>query len=265
MDKRFSKEKFQLAIIICSTLDRNSFAITLNSIRNIPNTWQVILVCPNIDKNKYQNLVAFYQQVINLILIEDAGTGIYDAMNLGLKNTKSEFILFLNDDDELIEENIGKVSTKLKEMDDNDILFLPYQEKRMKSVQIAYPKNLFETGLGRMPTSHQAQIWPKQLLDELNGFRSKIRIPGLNKMIRLKLVADFEVYLRAIKLGVKKEIFLEPLTTVTTGGISDRKFHRRIFETILILIDHKKIHVLLGFWYFFKFEAGNLYRKVHRD
>ena len=265
MDKRFSKDKFQLAIIICSTLERNSFAITLNSIRNLPSNWQVILVCPNIAKNKYQNQVAFYQQLLSLKLIEDAGTGVYDAMNLGLKNTKSEFILFLNDDDELIEENIGKVSTKLKEIKDNKILFLPYQEKRMQSVQTVYPKNSFETSLGRMPTSHQAQIWPKQLLDDLNGFRSKIQFPGLNKMIYLKLVADFEVYLRAIKLGVKKEIYLEPLTTVTTGGISDRKFHRRIFETILVLIEHKKIPALLGFWYFFKFEAGNLYRKTHRD
>jgi glycosyltransferase involved in cell wall biosynthesis len=265
MNGKNQNREFQLAIIICSTLERNSIADTLNSIKNIPRNWQVILVCPNFRNNKYQEKIEYYGQSINLTLVEDTGIGIYDAMNLGLKNTKSEFILFLNDDDALIEKNIEKISVKLKNMKVNGILFLPYQEKNKSKIQLAPQANLFKTKIGRMPTSHQAQIWPKYLLVQLHGFQSKISIPGFHRMMKLKIAADFDMYLRATNLEVENEIYLEPLTIVKGGGISDRKFHRRIFETVLVLINQKKVTIFEGFWYFLKFEIGSFLRKIQHD
>lgn len=68
-------------------------------------------------------------------LKKNSGPGI--ARNLGLRNAKGKNIIFLDADDELIENGFIKLLNKLKKNLKNDLIFLNYIKKNSKQINLS--------------------------------------------------------------------------------------------------------------------------------
>lgn len=118
------------------------------------------------------------------ILISEKDTGIYNAMNKGIAHAQGDFILFLNSGD-ILAPNI----TALDFVED-----LAGQDLALFGFEIRGQQRLPRTNAWRywsMPTSHQAILYSKKLLEK-HPFDESYRF-----------AADFEQYLRMNRTDLK--------------------------------------------------------------
>ena len=165
-------------------------------------------------------------------VLKDQGSGIYNAMNVGLFNAVGEYVMFLNAGDQ-IKKNIDlqEITKKLNKL---DILFMGYEIKGK-----AFKPNNFQKFVYKMPTSHQAIIFKKRV--------HKKFFYDLN----YKIAADFDVLHRLKKSGYSFNIDNTILVSVEPGGISDIKRSQVLFERLKIIkgFGLQKLLVILSFFY----------------
>lgn len=146
-------------------------------------------------------------------LISEKDTGIYQAINKGLKITSGSYINIMNTDDYFIDKDVFKMSIyKLK---NNDVSFT-HADRIIKS---KYGKQNFikrgdeRVAFFRMPFRHQTMLVKKGIFEELGGFDENY-----------KIASDYKYVLKMLLAGKKgyyiPKIFIQSLD----GGISsDRK------------------------------------------
>ena len=124
-------------------------------------------------------------------LIEESDTGVYDAMNQGLKHASGEWVQFLNAGDYLEEPEVLSKLAALME-DDSAINFWygPYRN-RFLAQTIWQPTNFKGFTAYRQVVCHQTQFLRKALFEQLGGFDAS-----------LKIRADHDFFLRALKQGM---------------------------------------------------------------
>lgn len=139
-------------------------------------------------------------------------TGIYNAMNKGVKKARGAYILFLNADDCLEFGALEKIALYLSAQRSNRVCYfgslnIAHISGRMS---IADPH---QTQTRRMPQSmpigHQAQLYPTDFLRSLGGFDENF-----------SLAADYELYLRSLAAGAKWEKINVVVATYAQGGAS---------------------------------------------
>lgn len=119
------------------------------------------------------------------VLISEPDTGIYNAMNKGLKHSIGEYVLFLNAGDYFVNENV-LVEVFRSKNNNEDILFgylVTDKMKRFKSLKNVDLKNFLLTGT--LP--HQASFIKMSLFYRIGGFDETFTIAG-----------DYEFFSRAI-------------------------------------------------------------------
>ncbi len=148
---------------------------------------------------KYVDRLAFF--------VSEKDAGVYDAMNKGINRASGDYILFLNGDDYLVDENavnriathldgssivVGRVRTgsRISEVVDMDKAQSPY-------FGIFYP--------------HQATIIPRGLFKELGLYD-----------LSYKISADFDWICKAIYNGNPVKWVDEIVSVFRTGGMSSR-------------------------------------------
>ena len=106
-----SLESPTLGVITCSRADFDGLKRTLDSLLSANDVFkQHILVLSEYSDCQIRNLKEHYSEIgARFILLEPSG--IYQAMNLGLEEIQTDFVLFLNGGDEL---NNGKALEQLK-------------------------------------------------------------------------------------------------------------------------------------------------------
>lgn len=119
--------------------------------------------------------------------LSEPDTGVYNAMNKGIKNASGEYLLFLNSGDYFINENI--LENVSKEIDGTDLIYgnIKLVEPSGKSWTGVYPAKLsfdhFVTG--SLP--HPASFIKKSLFDKVGLYDEN-----------LKICSDWKFFLNAV-------------------------------------------------------------------
>lgn len=95
--------KSTLGIVTCSKSDLNGLLRTLHSLSLALNSFDELVLVLSDYKNKEINLIKEASRLFNSKVLVTESEGIYSAMNAGAKKLKTEFVLFLNGGDELLD------------------------------------------------------------------------------------------------------------------------------------------------------------------
>jgi len=222
--------KFPISLIRCSNLKRLNFETLIQKCLTYSDFMEVVLVVPEM----YSGFSIATGSSIKITF--DKGVGIYEAMNLGLQTATQEFVFFVNDDDALVNNFVDVFSGAFS--DNTQGLDLIEFRTQFFGGEAEHFKNVNALNRGQMPTSHQGQLWRKQKLIGLGGFKSKLE--GFFHF-RIKVAADLEMYLNALESTVNKKQHNEILVFTSHGGYSELNKNRRFLEVAAILSNRKRI------------------------
>lgn len=208
--------------------------VVYNDVNNIDQTIQSVLqqsfsdyeyvVIDGGSNDGTLDVIQSYNEKIDYILSEK-DSGIYDAMNKGIKIATGEWLLFLNSGDQLFNLDILlKLNQFLSELStcpaviygDVEVLIPDQQIKRVVKC-----KSL-ETIDRSMPFNHQSTL--------INAKIHKKNLYNLD----FRIVADYNLFL---ELYLKKEKFLYtdfPISTILAGGLSDSRRNKTFLEKRMV-------------------------------
>jgi glycosyltransferase involved in cell wall biosynthesis len=160
-----------------------------------------------IDGNSTDNTVEICKS-FGLSVHTQIGTGIYDAMNYGIKISQGKFILFLNSDDVLITNAIKNIIHFIRS--DVNIHFHIFPINMISNsgkVSFWDPHHTCNRRYS-MPIPHPGCVMSSSMLNRLNGFNQ-----------RYKASSDFDLVLRAMVLE-SYAIHDDPIISFSPGGAS---------------------------------------------
>jgi len=139
--------------------------------------------------------------------ISEMDTGIFNAMNKGIKASKGEYLLFLNSSDVLNTSNALETFIEHKDFK-GDIIYGDYKFERGAKV---YPDSLTPLFFIRTSLPHQSTLFKRDVFDKM-GFYDE----------RYKIVADRAFY---VKCFLSNQIVFKhinyPLTIFDLSGVSN--------------------------------------------
>lgn len=236
------KNKIVISIIVVN-LDTNlKLKSTINSIREqIYNEFEVIVI-DGISKDGSIETIHKNKDILNKYLIEK-DTGIYDAMNKGIKLAEGIWTIFLNSGDIFENEKILLNFSKIFKNENNDVI---HGDTIIKNNQIKYTSisKIFNSKTRQIPFCHQSSFTKTTILKD-NLFN-----------LKYKISSDFDLFLRLYK---QKKIFFKVnmiITQVESGGLSDTRRFIVFKENFNILRDNKMLtlsrwRIIFDFIYLF--------------
>ena len=192
--------------------------------------------------------------------LSEPDTGIYNAMNKGIKVAKGEYLLFLNSGDWLYnDEVLERVSENIR--DNFDIYYgnLCFINSNGNSNVKQYPDELsfhYFFDKGHLP--HPASFTKRTLFDKIGLYREKF-----------KIVADWDFYVNAIcKWNASYKYIDVEITNFDTEGISSQPETRGILlkEKAISLQDNFPLFLEdnTKFLNFIKKNNANSYRVINK-
>ncbi|MDQ8004873.1 MAG: glycosyltransferase family 2 protein [Pedobacter sp.] len=125
-------------------------------------------------------LIKEYQEKINY-WISEKDSGIYQAMNKGIKQANGKFLLFLNSGDTLYHPNI-LTETAAKIKDDNANIFytdVNFVDEKLKFAWIkTYPKTVSDSFFIKSSLCHQTMFIEKRLFEEIGLYKENYQLSG---------------------------------------------------------------------------------------
>ena len=258
----------KIGVVLCTLGERISLRDTFQSFEKIQDQIELIVICPVSTRKKVIQESLAYINPSNIEVVVQEKPGIYASMNQGAKLIKSNFLVFINDDD-MFDRNIHKnFSNFVSELHENDVLFasseIVGQINHVERPNTHYEKYI---RIGRMPISHQAQIWSTETLKDCGLFQESIFLKFGCIVVRfnLHIASDFNTYVTAFLTGKKFGTTDLVLSNYSKGGMSDQRSQRRIIETIFILYQKKMISLFGIFVLLFRFEFSNILKWFQYD
>jgi len=219
-------------IITLAKNDLSGLQNTYFSLGNFPLDFRWVVVTPVQDYETQEYCQNLIQSGVNLSVYIDSGAGIYEAMNLPIKDIPSgDWIWFLNAGDlSNIDSSVSEVMKSLINSD-SDWAFGGHYLANFRSGILRYsapPKGFIAKKqlFARDFVSHQAVFMQGHLIKTLDGFNSDY-----------KVAADWDLLVRAAKIS-KPFIVDIPIATFYLGGFSSA--HRNIgnFELLKLRNAH---------------------------
>lgn len=182
------------------------------------------------------NILKQYEDKISL-LISEIDSGLYDAMNKGVRLSSGEFIFFINADDRFTDSSV--ISDFVRTYQENSELNFIYGDVLLESdsgnARISKQlKRLTSPGLCMTTICHQAIFCKKSLFDDI-GYYSQ----------EYKVVSDYEWIMRAYKKNKLKskhidrsicEIGTSGLTYTTSWQTEKRKVLLKYYNPLQIYL-----------------------------
>ena len=169
------------------------------------NSWEIIL-----DKKNIQDWICISEQ----------DSGIYEAMNKGLRIASGDYCLFLNSGDWLVSKDT--IATLYNIIDDaHDVYYSDLLVSNCETSHcISYPKNITVDYLLNNTISHQNSIIKTSLLRAVGGYNEDF-----------KIVSDWYFYLFIAHRQLASFWYLEkPITYYFHEGMSNRIENDRVKE-----------------------------------
>ena len=188
------------------------------------------LVIDNLSTDETCSIARKYPHVI---LLSEKDSGIYDAMNKGIKLSKNEILSFLNSDDYYLNDTFSIVEEVFEKHPESDIV---YGNILVNGIE-------FKPGTGRNSFGgarifHPAAFIRRSLFERLGGYDTSYRI-----------CADLDFFLRAKESGATFTYIDKPLAVFALGGISTTARHRTAREIRDILIAHSYSKFFANIYY----------------
>lgn len=224
-----------LSIITVSAFDTQRLQKTLDSLSDILSELvEHIVIHPNQDKETIALLESRAYKNVNRRSYVDFGTGIYQAMNIGVEIAMGKYVWFINSGDELINDHLPFL---LRYLVDNEPTWLigkgffdwrEDQEMRIENLAnfLAFNDNSF--------LSHQTVIARTHILRDLGGFD-----------VRYKVAADTDLIARISDLGAPMW-FMEYIVKVERPEYASAHNRRARFESLLLSIRSRNRKTILN-------------------
>jgi glycosyltransferase involved in cell wall biosynthesis len=208
----------ELSIIICGKENESELNKTLNSlIGQVNSRYKLDLILSDF-KHEYLNEVKFKLSNVNFDLYVSEPNGIYNAMNLGLKVSDTEYVLFLNSGDELYSiESLNKLLDKIAENSwGYGSIIKIYDRKKLPYSFNPYWRFLHRLGIKYVP--HPATILNREQSIKFGGYDEKY-----------KVAADQKLIMQFGKLQ-PPTIIRSPIANFYAGGISSMRTNAEIMD-----------------------------------
>ena len=173
-------------ILSIVTVVKNDYKRLLKTVVSLENFYSDSnyehIIIDGISTDSTLDLIRQLSSKVNVKILSEQDTGIYDAMNKGVKLASGKYLLFLNAGDCMLENNDHLFSLLGAVPKNIDIVCFPSLlkngDKTLPLIPYSFPRH-------RMPTSHQAMLFSKKFTT-INLYNSKYKVAG-----------DFDLYLRA--------------------------------------------------------------------
>lgn len=144
--------------------------------------------------------------------ISEKDTGIFNAMNKGIKVSKGKYLLFLNSGDVFIDPNALRIFIEHQDFQ-GDIIYGDYKFETGEKI---YPDNLTPLFFVRTSLPHQSTFFKREVFDKMGLYDE-----------RYKIVADRAFYIKCFLSNqfVFKHINY-PLTVFDLSGVSNDPSHK---------------------------------------
>ena len=200
----------KLSIITINYNNAKDLEKTIQSV--ISQTYQNFeyLVIDGDSKDGSKDVIDKYRPNIHY-KISETDTGIYNAMNKGIKASKGEYLLFLNSGDIL--NGINAVSDFVDHIGfDGDIIYGDY---KFESGEKIYPDDLSPLFFVRTSLPHQSTFFKREVFEKMGNYDESY-----------KIVADRAFYIKCFLSNqfVFKHINY-PLTIFDLSGVSNNPLH----------------------------------------
>ena len=174
--------------------------------------WELIIVYGKSEDETISVANSFIAEDSRMKLVRQVDSGIYEAMNLGMQSSSSEFIWFMNSGDCF--HSIFSLGTGHREIANSNYGFIVggyqiYSDKR-QFVQKSGIYTQLKFAFSRRGGCHQAMIFRKSAVEEFQNFDTRFR-----------LAADYKLCLLLIaKHGAKR--ISDVLALMEPNGASDK-------------------------------------------
>jgi glycosyltransferase involved in cell wall biosynthesis len=172
-------------------------------------------------------------------LISERDAGISDAFNRGIGLARGEIIGLLNADDWYEPDAVGRAVQALAEHSEAGIACGRLRYWRGKRPDVEFPSQPERLGVD-MTVNHPTLFVRRQVYQRIGLYRTDLR-----------LAMDFELVLRASRLGVGFVSLDRVLANMAWEGASDRHWRRTLWEVARVVHDlhprSPRMHALLLF------------------
>ena len=215
------------SIIIVSYNTKKDFIKTLNSIKKQTYKKYEIIIIDGLSTDGTADLIRKNKDKKIRFLIE-RDSGIYDAMNKGIKKTKNDWTLFLNSGD-IFKDNhvLKKVNNNINKKDDIVFGNTIINNRGLFYINLS---NFFNNLTLQMPFCHQSVFTRTELLKK-NKFD-----------LDYKICSDFDFYVKLYKKKINFKKLNIKISIITSGGISDSSRFRVFYENYKILKKNKLLN-----------------------
>ncbi len=245
-------QNYLLSVITVVKNDQDNIEKTIKSILSQKKINYEYIIIDGKSKDSTLKKIKKYKSKIKKIISEH-DTGIYDAMNKGLKNSKGDVVVFCNSGDTFNKNSLRKVMKMFNEKN-YDFIFATVMRNYTKS-QILKSGYNFKRFLYNFDfaTSHTTGFFLKKKIYEKIGYYDT----------KFKISADYDLYFRLYKgkffggSTKKKDI----IGNVVSGGFSSKiSFFEHLIEEAKIRI-HNKQNILLVIIIFINSLIKKLFKK----
>ena len=142
--------------------------------------------------------------------ISEKDSGIYDAMNKGIINSRGEWVLFINSDDFIYEGILSEIFENEQNLGKFD-LFYGSMIYNGGSYKIKINRRNLHNLNSPLSYSHPATFFKKNFIEKFNGYNAGFRVVG-----------DYDLLVRIAKSGYKSLFIDKAISVMSSGGVSDR-------------------------------------------
>ena len=172
--------------------------------------------------------IAEYQEKVDY-WISEKDSGIYNAMNKGIRRAKGQLVMFLNSGDYYISPNLLSYFSKRIEQKRADLFFSRFIWDNPKGNVIAVSdnsNNIYDWNLKNSNFPHPATFYKKTLFEKIGLFDENFRILG-----------DFDWNARAL---ITHRIPFQYIDLVSTlfiaDGVSNNEANKEVYESEMNII-----------------------------
>lgn len=157
---------------------------------------------------------------LNYVWISEPDSGIYNAMNKGVKKASGKYLYMLNSGDYLQPDVLEEMLNELKK--DPDLLLFAInhiQPYGIQQTEIRFPASLKNSAMG-----HQGMIYKKAFHDQYGLYSEKYRC-----------ASDYEFCVKAFyNKNIKLEVIYKPCVNFILGGVGESSKSIEEFQQIQI-------------------------------
>ena len=207
--------------------------------------WEMIIVVGDSSDGTLTFARTLQSEDLRLRLIEQKGTGIYQAMNEGLGAASGIYTWFMNAGDKFTSEKILKAAVNEIAKNDFGLVIGSHQiQGSTKNYSNRYPEGkvtAINFAFNRGGGCHQAMIFRTEILKEIGGFN-----------LSYSLASDFDLVIRLIKISRATRVSAV-YADIEPGGIADRKIfqvHQEKHQIRSSLLGGMSIFIASSIWTF---------------